>query len=104
MSLFYAVASETDGLSDQVLKAGLFRALDAVGPRRNVLVIPPDFTRRHSRAGQLTRFAWEYYGDRLRAVLPALGTHRPMQPDQIARMFGTVPIDLFRVHNWRTDV
>ena len=27
-----------------------------------------------------------------------------MQPDQLARMFGAMPQDLFRVHNWRTDV
>jgi nickel-dependent lactate racemase len=27
-----------------------------------------------------------------------------MQPAQIARMFGETPLDLFRVHNWRTDV
>jgi nickel-dependent lactate racemase len=27
-----------------------------------------------------------------------------MQPDQIEHMFGQVPQDLFRIHNWRTDV
>jgi nickel-dependent lactate racemase len=27
-----------------------------------------------------------------------------MRPDQIAHMFGHVPQDLFRVHNWRTDI
>ncbi len=46
----------------------------------------------------------KYYGDRLKAVLPALGTHTAMRPDQIAHMFGDVPQDLFRVHNWRTDI
>jgi len=40
----------------------------------------------------------------LQAVLPALGTHAAMQPDQIARMFGAMPVKLFRAHNWRTDV
>jgi nickel-dependent lactate racemase len=104
MSLFYAVASETDGLSDQVLKAGLFRALDAVGPRRNVLVIPPDFTRRHSRAGQLTTLAWEYFGDRLRAVLPALGTHRPMAALELQSMFGDIPRGRFALHDWRKEL
>jgi nickel-dependent lactate racemase len=58
----------------------------------------------HSRAGDLTRYAWEYYRDQLQAVLPALGTHAAMQPKQITRMFGAMPIHLFRVHNWRTDV
>ena len=27
-----------------------------------------------------------------------------MRPDQIAHMFGNMPQDLFRVHNWRTDI
>jgi nickel-dependent lactate racemase len=48
--------------------------------------------------------AWHYYGDSLKAVLPALGTHTAMRPDQLAHMFGDVPQNLFHVHNWRTDV
>jgi nickel-dependent lactate racemase len=66
--------------------------------------VPPDITRYHSHAGQLTQAAWMHYGDRLKAVLPAIGTHAPMQQGQIAHMFGHVPQELFRVHNWRTDV
>ena len=38
--------------------------------------MPPDFTRFHSKAGELTEMAWEFYGDRLADVLPALGTHK----------------------------
>ena len=66
--------------------------------------MPPDQSRFHSRAGELTRHAWRYYGEHLQAVLPSLGTHAPMQAEQIARMFGDIPSGLFRVHNWRTDV
>ena len=43
-------------------------------------------------------------GDRLKAVLPALGTHSAMQPVQLQHMFGDMPSHLFRVHNWRTDI
>jgi nickel-dependent lactate racemase len=83
----------------------LFSAsLDKLGERNRVLAIPPDLSRMHSRAGELTGYAWQYYGDRLKAVLPALGTHTALQPEQIAHMFGEVPLDLFRVHNWRIDV
>src|SRR5205085_4379276 len=67
-------------------------------------VIPPDFTRYHSRAGQLTAAAYNYYGDRLRAVLPALGTHSALTAEQKSRMFGSIPDSLFQTHNWRTDV
>jgi nickel-dependent lactate racemase len=82
----------------------LVESLSKLGKRTRVLVVPPDQSRVHSRAGDLTRYAWEYYGDQLQAVLPALGTHTAMQPKQITRMFGAMPIDLFRVHSWRTDV
>jgi nickel-dependent lactate racemase len=78
--------------------------MERLGPRRRVLVIPPDFTRFHSQAGVLTRLVYDYYGDRLADVLPALGTHSPMTPAQIAEMFAGVPASLFRVHNWRTGV
>ncbi|MFY9853087.1 MAG: lactate racemase domain-containing protein, partial [Terracidiphilus sp.] len=95
--------AESD-LSPVQLKDLLAESLAKLGERRNVLAVPPDQSREHSRAGDLTRFAWEYYGDRLKAVLPALGTHTAMKPAQIEHMFGEVPQNLFRVHNWRTDV
>src|ERR1700758_4228342 len=82
----------------------LVESLGKLGKRRRVLVVPPDQSRVHSRGGDLTRYAWEYFGDRLQAVLPALGTHAAMQPEQIVRMFGAMPTGLFRAHNWRTDV
>jgi nickel-dependent lactate racemase len=82
----------------------LLEGLAKLGPRNKVLAVPPDQTRAHSRAGELTRYAWQYYGDRIQAVLPALGTHFPMNPEQIAHMYGDMPLDLFQVHNWRTDI
>jgi len=47
---------------------------------------------------------WEFYGDALVDVLPALGTHTPMPDGQIAAMFGKTPRELFRVHDWRRDI
>lgn len=104
MSTYIARGGADTAISCSELKSLLFEALDRLGERRRVLVIPPDMTRVHSRAGELTQYAWEYYGDRLQAVLPALGTHAPMSPAQLAGMFGTVPQQLFHIHNWRTDV
>jgi len=104
MSLYCSVGSPDTDLSDAQLKEFLLESLAKLGPRERALAVPPDRSREHSRAGDLTRFAWEYYGDKLEAVLPATGTHAPMQPDQIAQMFGAMPLELFRAHNWRTDV
>jgi len=104
MSLFCAAGSVEADLSPQQLKELLTESLGKLGERGRVLAVPPDQSRAHSRSGELTSYAWEYYGDRLKAVLPALGTHTAMRPEQIARMFGDVPQELFRVHNWRTDI
>jgi nickel-dependent lactate racemase len=104
MSLLCAVGGVDADLSPDQLKQHLTAALFQLGARKRVLAVPPDITRLHSQAGMLTRFAWEHYGDSLKAVLPAIGTHVPMQPAQIVPMFGAMPLDLFKVHNWRTDI
>jgi nickel-dependent lactate racemase len=104
MSLYCATGSAETDLSLQQLHDLLAESLAKLGKRDRILVVPPDQSRLHSRAGDLTRFAWEYFGNRLQAVLPALGTHTAMGPEQIARMFGAMPQELFRVHKWRTDV
>ncbi|HWT64724.1 MAG TPA: lactate racemase domain-containing protein [Terracidiphilus sp.] len=104
MSLYCAAGGPDADLSVEELNSSLIDALDALGMRRRVLAVPPDFTRVHSQAGALTQMAWRYYGDRLAAVLPALGTHAAMPGGQREAMFGAIPADLFRVHNWRTDV
>jgi nickel-dependent lactate racemase len=103
MSLYCATGGIEADLFPQ-LKELLTESVAKLGQRNRVLAVPPDQSRLHSRAGELTRYAWEYYGNRMQAVLPALGTHTAMQPDQIARMFGAMPRQLFHVHNWRTDV
>jgi nickel-dependent lactate racemase len=104
MSLYCGAGSVETELSFQQLRNLLVEALAKLGNRSRILVVPPDQSRVHSRAGDLTRYAAEYYGEKLQAVLPALGTHAAMSPAQLARMFGEMPPELFRVHNWRTDV
>src|ERR1035437_5899826 len=102
--LYYEIGSVSHELSAEDLKKGLFEAFDKMGPRKKVLAIPPDYTRLPSRAGELTEFTSQYYGERLTDVLPALGTHSPMTKGQIAHMFGTLPSSLIREHDWRNDV
>jgi len=104
MSLYCAVGSPVSDLSAEELKDLLTESLDKFGRRSRVLAVPPDQSREHSRAGELTCYAWQYFGDRLKAVLPALGTHTAMRADQLDRMFPGIPHGLFHVHRWRTDV
>jgi len=99
--LLYARGSLADVLDSEVLREGLYSALDKLGPRRRVIALPPDFTRFHGRAGELTCQARDYYGSYLTDVLPALGTHKPMSDAEIAAMFPGMPAALFRVHDFR---
>ena len=103
MTLYAARGSPELEITSQELRALFVEAMDKLGPRQRVLVVPPDSTRRESRAGELTRYAHEYYDRRLEAILPALGTHKAMTREQLTSMFGDVQLDLFRVHDWRTD-
>ncbi|MDR0394028.1 MAG: lactate racemase domain-containing protein [Tannerella sp.] len=102
--LYYEQGAPAKTFGRDEIKKALFDTFDRLGPRKKVLAIPPDFTRFHSRAGELTQYAYEYYGERLTDILPALGTHFPMTDAEIEKMFPGVPLSLFRVHNWREDV
>lgn len=102
--IYFEAGGPQSELSHEELKTGMDQALEKLGSKKRVLAIPPDITRFYSQAGLLTRFAWEYYGESLCDVLPALGTHAAMSSPEIDRMFGPVPESLFRVHDWRNDV
>src|SRR4030088_979479 len=104
MSLFFVAGSPTTEMSATEVRSNLFQALDKLGPRQRDLAVPPDFTRMHSQSGTLTELAWQYYGNKLVDVLPALGTHKPMTDKEIATMYGATPRALFRVHDWRNDI
>jgi len=103
MSLYCAEGRTDREIGSSELEHFLTAALGKLGPRKKVLAVPPDQTRASSGAGELARCTWRYYGDSLRAVLPAVGTHKAMSPEQIEGMFGDVPLGLFHAHNWRDD-
>ncbi len=103
---------------DRLFSDGLARALsdleergpaafggsDAAPRRGEVIILPPDGTRFHSKAGYLTDLAARELGERLGAVMPALGTHIPMTEEELRRMFPHTPLGKFRPHDWRNDV
>ncbi len=102
--LYYARGSRQDSITPEEAREALSGVFRTLGPRKRVLAIPPDFTRFNSYAGPLTEMVFDWYGDALTDVMPALGTHSPMTDAQISAMFGRVPRDRFRVHDWRHDV
>lgn len=102
--LLFARGSETDVLDSQTLKDAMFEVFEKLGNKNKVLAIPPDFTRYHSRAGELTTFTYQHYGETLTDILPALGTHFAMTESEMNKMYPGIPHNLFRVHDWRNDV
>jgi nickel-dependent lactate racemase len=102
--IYFNSGSENTVLTSKDLEAGIISSLEQLGIRKKVLVVPPDCTRFHSRAGELTSVIYRYYTDKLKDILPALGTHSPVTDTQIGEMFRGVPKSLFRVHDWRNDV
>ncbi len=102
--LFYSKGSINYRFSDEELKEAIFSTLKKIGEKNRVLAIPPDITRFYSYAGPLTCFAYEYYGDKMKCVLPALGTHYAMSEKEMNKMFPTIPQDIFKVHDWRNGL
>jgi nickel-dependent lactate racemase len=89
---------------EEVFLNALSNALGDINESGQIIIIPPDITRFHSRAGFLTEIAAKRLSDRLGAVLPALGTHTPMNDAEISRMFGETPREKFLVHDWRNGI
>ncbi len=104
MTTYLAYGSTTTHITAEHLHELLQQALDLLGERSRVMAVVPDATRSHSFAGPVTQELYRYFGPSLCDVLPALGTHRPMTPYEIARMYEGVPADLFREHRWREDI
>ncbi|MDR2633022.1 MAG: lactate racemase domain-containing protein [Treponema sp.] len=109
---YVAQGAVTEDIPDQRLEElfsqALAKALEDLGDAGPVLILPPDITRFHSRAGYLTDLAGRELArsgkNPLGAVMPALGTHIAMSRGELGRMFpGTSP-DIFVVHDWRKDV
>ena len=96
----------SDSEADSLFSQSLAQACSEIGRVSSVLLIPPDITRFHSRAGFLTVIAWRELTKAGIAVtvLPALGTHTALTDGERERMFPGIPAPLFRVHDWRSDV
>lgn len=108
MSTHIAYGGKDSIITSKEKKALLQEALLKLGgvPKK-ILVIPPDITRLHSNAGELTRILydlWDSGNGQVFDILPAIGTHAPMTDDQITEMYGELPKAVYHKHNWRSDL
>jgi nickel-dependent lactate racemase len=102
--LLFAKGSDKESLQTEDVKEALFSVFDKLGSRKKILAIPPDISRFHSKAGEITKIVFDYYRNKLSDVLPSIGTHSPMSELELDRMFPSVPKSLFRVHRWKDDL
>ncbi len=105
MDDIFRIAEGGEGLSNGEIAALLEKSIEGRS-LRNVLIIPPDFTRFHSNAGFISCAYYRMLTARGVSVdvMPALGTHVPVSEAQWSVMFPDIPYDRMIVHNWRTDV
>ncbi len=98
------IYNDNQPLSDDIIKQNIQDALTERGPLKKILVIPPDITRLNSYAGEITNMIYKMLPDTQIDIMPALGSHMPMEAEELQEMFGDIPQDRFLVHSWRTDV
>ena len=108
MSTYIAHGGKETVITTEAKRALLHEALLKLGgiPKK-ILVVPPDITRLHSNAGELTRILyelWDAANGTTFDILPAIGTHAPMTEEQIAEMYGDLPKATYHVHHWRTGL
>ncbi len=101
----FVYADSELGLSREAIRDALLKSLEG-RTLKNVLIIPPDYTRFHSNSGYITNVYYHALVDNGCEVdiLPALGTHVPVTKEEAAIMFGDIPYEKFIPHNWRADV
>jgi len=79
--------------------------LGKLGKLDRVLLLPPDFTRYHSYAGEIVSLIYEKLKNRSHiGIMPAVGTHTAMTAEEISIMFPGIPHEHFIRHDWQKDV
>lgn len=107
MTILAEKSGTETALTREEKQAILEEAIQATGKElKKVLIIPPDFTRFNSNAGELTAILYNMLSDQADIdILPALGTHFAMTEHEITTMFGTdIPLDKVIVHDWRNGL
>lgn len=97
--------TDREGISPSRTEQAIRQLIGQYPDLRNVLIIPPDYTRCYSYAGELTQILYRILSPHAAVhVMPALGTHMPMDAAERRSMFGdAIPDSAFLVHNWQAD-
>ena len=110
MPVHFAHGARTQVINDDQKELLIQELLDCYHQPEKILVLPPDITRLPSNAGKLTQILYQNWYQRSRSserrfdILPAIGTHSPMTPGQIEKMFGSMEEATFYDHDWRNGL
>ena len=103
--IYFAEGGPSYLISLQRISELIDSMLDKLGNLNRVLLLPPDFTRYHSLAGEITCILFEKLKSRaIVNIMPAVGTHAPMTETEIKLMYPGIPVDKFLAHNWQKDL
>lgn len=99
------LTEEEKGISGEQLEKMMDDLLVQYPNAKKVLIIPPDYTRCYSYAGEITQLLYKKLSQSAEVdVIPALGTHMAMNEEEMQKFFGdVVPRERIIVHHWQTD-
>jgi len=101
-----SLIKESGYLTEEELDNLLVELAERLKKYNNILIIPPDITRKHSGIGKITSDLYKMLKSQIKNIdiMPALGTHDEMKEQDLIDMFGNkIPLDKFIVHKWRED-
>lgn len=102
--VFFSDGNENEKLEGERISKLLDKMLEKLGNLNRILIIPPDITRYHSYAGEITRLLYNKLKNTSSIeIMPALGTHMPLTEDETDLMYHGIPKELFKKHDWKND-
>ena len=96
--------SSTKNLSNHDIETAIDKLLQQYNNLRKILIIPPDFTRCFSKAGDITQIIYKKLSTDVKIdIMPALGTHAMINDEERIKMYGDIPKANFLHHKWQSD-
>jgi len=103
--IFFAEGKADTTISSSRISELIDSMLGKLGKLDRVLVLPPDYTRFNSFAGEITCMLYKKLKNHSHIeIMPTIGTHTPMTKEELTSMYPGIPHEIFRSHNWQKDV
>lgn len=99
------LTEELQGISQEQMEQMMDQLLEQFPDVKKVLIIPPDYTRCYSYAGEISKVLYRKLTPGVQVdVMPALGTHMPVSDEEHDKFFGPdIPKEAILVHHWQSD-